>query len=247
MNSPLPAGAVECYGGALYVPPLYKQSSIYAPFWQHLLGLNWLTVRAARQEYFMSDTPRTYSYGNRDDATPQEYQSQPMTADVRNLMRWLNQRLHAEFNVCFLNKYDNQHQALGWHADDFPGMRADQGIAVMSYGAEREIWLKDKRGFPCPTCAPGRAGIHCSVAELTEAQVAQDGEPTCMECFSERHVGFVKAPPHGKQPADQRVLLEEGSCFFMPPGYQDTHLHRIPKHDRPCGARISLTFRSFTN
>lgn len=39
--------------------------------------------------------------------------------------------------------------------------------------------------------------------------------------------------------------LEHGSAFIMPPGMQDTHQHRIPKHDRPCGPRISLTFRKF--
>ena len=56
---------------------------------------------------------------------------------------------------------------------------------------------------------------------------------------------FTSAPPGGKQPEDQRVTLGPGSLFLMPVGYQDTHLHRIPKHDRPCGVRISLTFRSF--
>lgn len=42
-----------------------------------------------------------------------------------------------------------------------------------------------------------------------------------------------------------KLLLESGSAFVMPPGMQDTHQHRIPKHDRPCGPRISLTFRVF--
>lgn len=35
------------------------------------------------------------------------------------------------------------------------------------------------------------------------------------------------------------------SCFIMPAGFQDNHVHRIPKHNRPCGARISLTFRKY--
>lgn len=39
--------------------------------------------------------------------------------------------------------------------------------------------------------------------------------------------------------------LHHGSACVMLPGMQDTHLHRIPKHDRECGPRISLTFRKF--
>jgi hypothetical protein len=46
-------------------------------------------------------------------------------------------------------------------------------------------------------------------------------------------------------PPSQRIKLENGSIFLMPPGYQDTHLHRIPRHDLPCGPRVSLTFRTF--
>jgi len=42
-----------------------------------------------------------------------------------------------------------------------------------------------------------------------------------------------------------KVLLENGSACIMLPGMQDTHMHRIPKHDRECGPRISLTFRGY--
>jgi len=162
---------------------------------EHLLGLDWETKRTARHEYFMSETPRTYSYGNRA-AGDTEYHSKPFTETIDSLRMTLNQQLGAEFNVCFMNKYDDQHQHLGWHADDFEGMRSDQPIAVCSYGAEREIWVKPK-------------------------------------------------DQKGVVPANQRFLLQNGSLFVMAPGYQDTHFHKIPKHDKPCGCRISLTFRSF--
>ncbi|MNI46902.1 hypothetical protein D3C73_1013900 [compost metagenome] len=39
--------------------------------------------------------------------------------------------------------------------------------------------------------------------------------------------------------------LHHGSACVMLPGMQQTHHHRIPKHDRECGARASLTFRKF--
>lgn len=41
------------------------------------------------------------------------------------------------------------------------------------------------------------------------------------------------------------IRLGNGSACAMPPGFQDTHEHRIPKNDRPCGPRMSLTFRGY--
>ena len=40
-----------------------------------------------------------------------------------------------------------------------------------------------------------------------------------------------------------RTRLEHGSICMMLPGMQETWQHRIPKSDRQCGERISLTFR----
>lgn len=45
----------------------------------------------------------------------------------------------------------------------------------------------------------------------------------------------------------QKILLENGSAFSMLPGFQKTHQHRIPKHDRECGPRMSLTFRGYVD
>lgn len=47
----------------------------------------------------------------------------------------------------------------------------------------------------------------------------------------------------GEVPPENKFLLKNGSLFEMPPGFQDTHFHKIPKHDKPCGERVSLTFR----
>ena len=227
------ATPVKVYGDATYIPFPYKGThgnpAICNDFREHLLELPWLTKRTARHEYFMSLKPREYSYGNRGLGS-ESYQSNPFTSLVKTMMKCFNEQFDVKMNVCFLNKYDDEHQHLGWHADQFQGMREDQPIIVVSYGAEREIWLKDKRGFLCPSCKNGyRDGV--------------DSATWCHTCDNE---GFTKSPLGGKQPQEQRVKLEEGSLFIMPPGYQDTHLHRIPKHDRPCKWRISLTFRSFT-
>ncbi len=44
-------------------------------------------------------------------------------------------------------------------------------------------------------------------------------------------------------PDIQSILLGNGSLFLMHPGMQQTHQHKIPKHFKECGPRISLTFR----
>lgn len=179
--------------GTLYLPNWWQYDVEKTE--QHLLELPWMTKRTARHEYFMSDKKLTYSYGKVDNQDV-VYNAEPFTDLVGFMMDRLNTDLDAEFNACFLNKYDNEQQHLGWHSDDFAGMRHDQPIAVVSFGAERRIWVKEK-----------------GVA--------------------------------GNIPDEQKILLQKGSLFIMPEGYQDTHVHKIPKHDRPCGWRISLTFRSF--
>jgi alkylated DNA repair dioxygenase AlkB len=215
---------VEFRHGALYVP-LWICTALGNHVEQELLGLEWLTRRTARHEYFMSDEPRTYSYGGGGKEVPELYHSKPFSPLTRLMMLQLNRSLGTRFNVCFLNKYDDDKQHLGWHADDFPGMIAEEPIACLSFGAERDIWVKDKRGIKC---ACQNAGMHDGDQRVSPCQVC-DG------------TGWTK----GEVPKDQRFRLAHGSLFLMPPGYQDTHLHRIPKHDRPCGWRISLTFRSF--
>lgn len=166
----------------------------------HLLGdLAWLEVTAARKEFFMSDRPRSYAYKVRDDSGShmRDYHSSPFTDLVERFRLFLNVPGVA-YNVCFLNRYDAQHNQLGWHADDSPEMDHDHPIAVLSFGAEREIWWKPKA-----------------------------------------HKGEI--PPEWKQ------RLEHGSLFVMPAGFQREWLHRIPKCDRACGVRVSLTFRHYVD
>ncbi len=62
---------------------------------------------------------------------------------------------------------------------------------------------------------------------------------------AERFIWTKKMGTKGVVPEEDRYLLGDGSLFIMPAGYQKDNLHRIPKHDRPCGGRVSLTFRKY--
>lgn len=167
-----------------------------ADAWAALMAdLAWEQRREARKEYFMAPTEgMVYTYG-----TPphdESYTSKPWHPNVAEIMEVINGEFETNYNVCFLNRYDNAQQALGWHSDDSPGMRHDHPIAVVSFGEPREIWVREK----------GAKGVI---------------------------------------PKEDRFLLRSGSLFIMPPGFQETHQHRIPKGDRPMGPRVSLTFRRY--
>lgn len=160
---------------------------------ERLKALQWDQRTEARKELFMSDPQRTYVYGKGENA--RTYTSIPYQDDVLQILNLVNLR-GWNFNAVFLNRYDTEHNQLGWHADDSPGQDFDHPIGVVSLGAEREIWWRPN----------GQTGV---------------------------------VPP------EQRQLLEHGSLFLMPPGFQQTHQHRVPKCGKPTDCRISLTLRKF--
>lgn len=160
----------------------------------------WSVVDGApRAECVMAlpGAPQTYSYGNDNRRRTRVYRAVRMIDPVSRLMHRLNRAAvagGARYNVCVLNRYDNEHNHLGWHADDSPEQDPAHPIAVLAFGATRELWVR-ARGAT------------------------------------------------GKVPPEDRFAMIPGALFVMPAGFQEVMLHRIPKHDRPCGPRVSLTFR----
>ncbi len=173
----------------------------------------WINVGAPRDECFMAapkfvpieitdnssflgnlqtnEWPLKYSY-----RPGKFYESLKMSFAVENIMRYLNNVTNCEYDICFLNRYEDETKHLGWHADDSPEMDQSHPIASVSFGAEREIWIKE-----------------------------QDFK--------------------GAIPEENKYLLLDGSCFIMPPGFQQKYYHKIPKVGNKCDPRISLTFRKF--
>ena len=151
-------------------------------------------VRAGnRLESFQAlDTSLTYSYGS--GKSVRTYTASPMHEVVRSYLNELNAKFGTAYNVCVLNYYADQKNSLGWHADDSPEQDPNHPICVLSFGAERYIFVKEN----------GSKGV---------------------------------VPP------EDRYFLKHGSCFIMPPGFQETHQHKIPRHDRECEPRMSMTFR----
>lgn len=148
----------------------------------------WVNRTSARLECFMSPTPRLYTYGS--GLGVRTYASVEMAAWVKAIM----DALDGEPNVCFLNRYDEERNALGWHSDDSPDTSDEHPISVVSFGEPREIWWR-------------------------------------------------KIGDRGVVPGSNRKVLEPGSLFVMPAGFQSVFEHRIPKGSRKMGPRVSLTFR----
>lgn len=181
-------------------------SPLYFPNWTQEPGIArllaevpWRRDTETRQEAFMTAKPYTYQYGS--GRGVRSYTSTPFCCDVEALMQRLNVLMDYPYhwgplNGCFLNRYDDQTQHLGWHADNFVGMDHTRPVVVVSFGQPREIWFREN----------GKTGV---------------------------------------VPEADRQLLCDGSLLIMPPGFQHTHQHRIPRGDRSMGPRVSLTFRAF--
>lgn len=98
---------------------------------------------APRYEAWMNDYALPYTYGHGEHA--RTYEAMPAWHPMVDALRdWINFVLDARFDCCFVNGYAHGRQHLGWHADDSPEMDMDHPIAVVSFGAEREIWFRPK-------------------------------------------------------------------------------------------------------
>jgi len=180
------------------ISPLYIEKFISSEdsekIFFDLINLKWEERRAARKEYMMGYNNENYTYDN------QTYLAMSFTPSVELILHMINTERNTKHNLCFLNRYDTQHNALGWHFDANIASGKHESpageIAVISFGAEREIWWREKN-------------------------------------FK------------GKIPKENRQILHSGSLFIMPKGFQEIYYHKIPKHDKPCGIRISLTFRTY--
>lgn len=115
-----------------------------------LHDLAWIRVGdTPRWEYYWSLTGEPYTYGRA--AGQRMYEAQPDHSAIVEMRARLRDELSLSFDVCFLNRYDDQRDHLGWHADDSPELDDNRPIAIVSLGVAREIWFKRKGGIDAST------------------------------------------------------------------------------------------------
>lgn len=124
-----------------YIPNFLGQpNEAFEQLWNEL---EWLRIGVVpRREYYCNDVEAVYRYGSQDFA--RDYHPQPWHPVIRNIQSQVEQHLHTRLEVCFLNGYEHQRDQLGWHADDSPEMDDTRPIAIVTLGAERDIWFAPK-------------------------------------------------------------------------------------------------------
>lgn len=108
-------------------------------------GLEW-ERRAPRREYWISRLDKPYTYGR--GMGERTYEPKPTHGVVEEILARFHYGLGLFFEGCFLNGYENERDALGWHADDDPRIDHTRPIAVVTLGAAREIQWKPQDGGP---------------------------------------------------------------------------------------------------
>lgn len=106
-----------------------------------LAEVPWVNVTEAREECFMAGVQGLpYTYGGGIGA--RTYHSTPWTPTVE----WIHEDIGASIltDVCFLNLYRTERNALGWHADDSPEVDQRSPIFVVSFGETRDIWFRPR-------------------------------------------------------------------------------------------------------
>lgn len=111
-------------------------------FINYFLSLDWEERTNARREKYFATQYIPYTYGTGEYA--RTYMPEPMDENVKYIGHKICEQLLnlPDFELCFLNYYENEKQALGWHSDDGEIMDHTRPIVVVSFGAEREIWTK---------------------------------------------------------------------------------------------------------
>lgn len=172
-----------------------------------------------RSEYYCNDIPKSYVYGR--GRGEREYHPKPYHEVILAIRHKIEAITNCKFEVCFLNRYHDQSDHLGWHADDSPEMDDARPIAIVSLGVEREIWFKPQ-------------DVSCTVCR------AKSGEAHKMSCFD-----YNRDDKDRRSAVVDKLTLGHGSLCLMAAGMQDNWFHRIPKASFKCGERISLTFRGY--
>lgn len=103
-----------------------QPSYLFYNLWREL---DWLRV-TRRREYWFNSLGRSYTYGRGEGQ--RTYQPQERHPAIDFVTELLKDEVGFEYEGCFLNGYEDRNDALGWHADDDPGIDHTRPIAVVT-------------------------------------------------------------------------------------------------------------------
>lgn len=175
----------------VYIPNFIDPESS-EEFYRTLMNdLDWVHREGApRKEYWATTKGKSYTYGQ--GRGIRTYEPQPTHTVVDTVREMLVLR-NIEFGWtgfyegCFLNRYDDGRDQLGWHADDDPGIDHANPIAVVTLGNARIIQWKEI----------GSKGIESINEQLLEPGSAFFMPPGMQDEFYHRIPKAVSPPPKG--------------------------------------------------
>lgn len=116
-------------------PTIYIPNAIGNPTWcfNELLNLDWERREdAPRYEYWTSKLGKSYTYGRgRGERTYESKLNIDLIDAINNLVSFETAQIK-HYEGCFMNRYENGRDHLGWHADDDPGIDHSRPIAVVT-------------------------------------------------------------------------------------------------------------------
>jgi alkylated DNA repair dioxygenase AlkB len=150
--------------------------------------------KVPRREYYVNRKGAAYSYGVMEFA--RTYESQ-IEHEAISLI-WLNvtQRCMTPFDTVFLNGYENGSDHLGWHSDDSPEMDDERPIAIITLGAEREIWFRQR---------PDKANHLGELLEVEKVKLAHGSLCVMNPGMQDTHQHRI--PKAGFEPCGPRISL----------------------------------------
>jgi alkylated DNA repair dioxygenase AlkB len=135
-------GTVNYFGPILSVAETnrYYETLLHDIPWKNdeavIFGRHIIT---ARKVAWYGDAGFSYTYSG---TTKQALPWTPGLAELKRLVEGLT---GTAFNSCLLNLYHDGNEGMAWHSDDEKSLGKDSTIASVSFGAEREFRLKNKR------------------------------------------------------------------------------------------------------
>lgn len=112
---------------------------------------------APRREYWQNDYDLPYTYGR--GAGERTYEAKPWDKFVDEYRVRQNEEYGFRLDCCFLNGYNDEKDALGWHADDSPEMNPDEPVTVISLGEERNIMFRNNETREITTLRLGHGSL----------------------------------------------------------------------------------------
>jgi alkylated DNA repair dioxygenase AlkB len=103
-----------------------------------------------RMEVWIADHPYTYS--------GRTYQATSWTQALLRVKVEVEAAAGSKFNSVLANRYENERDSVGWHADDEPEMSNEHPIASLSLGANRDFQVRRGSG-PVQTMELGHGSL----------------------------------------------------------------------------------------